>query len=1549
MKVAKRAQGRSARRSSRPRGSAPCAAVDPVTSATYARYIGRVGALAVVLGIGGLFGSGVAWAHDDTSTGSTEQAGSAADGSSPSGVDDQHGVASSGPSSSTVATADQDHHAAGSIAIDTGGKSDTSSSSESTNTPAPGVVVRSSGGAHSSAGDDDQLDRDGVNVGDVVKVDTVKVDTVKSSAVDTPVTQTPLAAAPAGPALTPQTTAAKDRDVENGLPAVPQHGALMRTYQSSDVDEADPGQTLSGAARLALSKVAPQAGSASDGQDVNPLQLRSMTAAAVPVYQPVTPVWPQGPLHILVRVALSFVDAAMSLLGQYHSLTGTPEPPVLWGVLSWARGQLAQFLPRQASTPASQNTEEVVEPPAGSPTVGAHVHDPAPTDPDAEHTGLPDDLERTTLASGLVQPTDFRFLPDGRILISEKGGAIKLVEDGHLHDTPVITLVVLPTDTDEERGLLGIEVDPDFEHNGYLYASYTTAQNHDRLSRFTVTGETADPASELVLLESDQLGNIYHHGGDIHFGPDGKLYWAMGMNTYNPNSQNLANVHGKILRLNPDGTVPADDPFVNTPGAVPQIWAYGLRNPFRFTFTPDGQLLAGDVGGDAFEELDIVTRGANYGWPLAEGVCDGCAYANPIYTYPHTPPPAKAGSITSVMVYTGSALPEEYRNKVFIADYTLGWIKALTFDPQYSSFISEHMVDDSAGTTVKLAQGPDGNIYQLNIFPGTLSRISASGGNRAPSAVITATPTNGLSPLSIDFSSRNSADPDPNTTLTYAWDFGDGRTSTEANPTRVYTANGSYDVTLTVSDGEKTGRAIQRIVVGSTAPTARIVTPANNAPYSAGDVVSFTGVGTDAEDGALPASAYRWDVVFHHADHVHPFRSNIVGPDGSVEIPRSADNIDTTYYRLTLTVTDSTGLSATDSVDIKPRLVTMTFDASDPNASYTIDGIPRRGRYTEQGVVGVERVIGAVSPQYLSDGQLVFNSWSDGQSASHTITTPAAGGSYTVTYDKFVTPPAPWHEGDVGHPTVSGYASYDNGVFTVRGAGGDIWGPTDEFHYLSQPFSGDGTVIARVTSQTRTDDWAKSGIIIKESTEAGSKYALLAVTPANGTTFQYDFDGDGGSAPYTLPNAWLKLTREGDVFRGYTSANGADWTLVGQTTIEMGSVVTAGLAVTSHKYDTLNTTRFDHVSVISDQEWRSTDVGSPKLTGSTAISAGTQVLTGGGDDIWGAADQFHYSYQALPADGQIVTHIGSLTGTTDGWAKAGILIKQSATAGAPYALLATTPQNGINFQYGFDHNVAALTTTASWLKIVRTGHTVTGLVSDDGQSWTEVGAASLDLGSDAVIGLFVCSHNGSQVATAAFDHTVVSKGTTASGLPAPWVGGDVGGPRLTGSASYKAGTFTVNGAGDDIWADSDQFHYVHQHLAGNGEIVARVTDQEIGTDGWAKSGVMIKQSTAAGAPYVLLAVTPEHGVTLQSDFSIDAGSTSYTPGNAWLKLTRVGDVVSAYTSSDGTVWNRVGTVPVTWARDAEIGLFVTSHNGSQVNTTLFDNVVVTSLGDALTV
>ncbi|MBL7502432.1 PQQ-dependent sugar dehydrogenase [Frankia sp. CNm7] len=1155
----------------------------------------------------------------------------------------------------------------------------------------------------------------------------------------------------------------------------------------------------------------------------------------------------------------------------------------------------------------------------------------------------PPEFERTLIAEGLEEPTAFRLMPDGRIFVAEKAGAIKVIENGQVGTTPVITLITLPSDTDAERGLLGIEPDPDFATNGYLYVSYTTAANHDRLSRVTVTGNVADPASEVVLLESDQLGNVFHHGGEVRFGPDGKLYWAMGMNLYNPNSQNLGNLHGKIMRINKDGTIPTDNPFFNTPGARKEIWAYGLRNPFRFDFLPDGRIITGDVGGSLYEEVDIIERGGNYGWPLAEGYCAECPYVNPVYTYAHTPAPDNAGSITAIMRYEGDAWGEEFDGAIFYADYTLNFVKYLHFDHTYTSFIEEHEFDDDAGTPVQLSQGPDGSIYQLNIYPGELYRIGLSDGNRAPVAEASANPIAGLAPLDVNFSSAGSGDPD-GTPVTYSWNFGDGATSTEQNPSHRYVTNGEYDAVLTVSDGDKSSTSTVTITVGNRLPTAVITAPTDLANYNAGDVVTFGGNGTDPEDGTLPDSAFSWDIVFHHAEHVHPFLNDIDGVrGGTFTIPRAEDNIASTWYEVRLTVTDAGGLTSTTSVNIHPRLVTLTFNASNPAVQYTVDGIPHTGEYTEQAVVGVERVLGAPSPQYGGGFQYQFGNWSDGGAQSHTIVTPATNATYVANYVQSQLPPSPWTERDIGSRTVAGYSSYNNGTFTVHGAGNDIWGDTDEFHYVHQSFRGDGAIVARVASQDNTDGWAKSGIMIKQSAVEGAPYVLLGVTPAHGMTFQYNFNGDGGSRPYTFPNAWMKLERIGNLFKAYTSPNGTTWTQLAQTSLAMGSDVTAGLFVVSHN-NTLNQTVFGDVSITSAQPvWTNVDVGAPALAGSSSLANDVWTVNGGGNDIWADADQFQYNYQPLVGDGQITARVRSQTTSSDGWAKAGVMIKSAPTAGAPYVMLATTPLHGLNMQYNFNQSVGGggYAFPNAWVRVKRQGNTFTTYRSTDGITWVLVGSATVPMAAAVTAGLFVNSHNGSVLGTATFDHVEVVQNSGLTALPSPWTGGDVGSPGLTGSATHSNGVFTINGAGNDIWQDADQFHYVSQPLNGDGEIIARVTSQEAQTSEWAKSGVMIKQAAVGGSPYALLAITPVHNAVFQHQFVNGTDAGVYSLPHAWLRLTRVGNVITAYKSTNGTAWTQVGTATIAMPTNITIGLFVTSHNGSQLNTSTFANVTVT--------
>ena len=927
---------------------------------TYGRYLGRVGALAVALGVGGAVATtpGVAWA-DETSS-------SASDGTSAS-----QSIASTPSATSPSSEPATDRPGA---AAEEPGTSPTPLSPDTNDTDA---VVRSSGGAHTA--DIDDLD--------------AAIDATEDAAESGDETETAeLEPAIATDDVTPRSRSKTQRIVPSPAPAPTKESVGSDSDTTHVASLVTTGRQLVPPERFASTHAAPTA-------ELTTPSRAAVATTPTPAPQPATT--PSAAPSSVLTVAASLLNAALAPL--FDALpVAPPNSPLLWTVLAWVRRQVDGLLDSPAASTVARTTQ--IEQPTVEAAAAAEADSPTAGDAVVSPAAVPSDLERTVVASGLDSPTDFAFLPDGRILITQQNGTIRLVKSDELQANP---LMLLPTYYAGERGLLGVAVDPNFEDNGYIYVSYTAPTNHARLSRFTVTGDTAALNSELVLLESAQDSGNFHQGGEVAFGPDGKIYWGIGDNVYGPNAQDLATLHGKILRINPDGTVPTDNPFVDTPGALPQIYAYGLRNPFRFTFTPNGKLMVADVGSVTWEELDIITPGANYGWPFAEGTCAGCAYVNPIYSYAHSLP-FGSGAISSVVVYTDDALGAEHQNKVFIADYSLGWMKELTFDSDYSSFISEKMFDPQAGATVKLLQGPDGGLYQLTIYPGVLSRIEPSGGNRAPTAVITATPSNGLAPLQVSFSAAGSSDPDPGTTLTYAWDFGDGTTSTAVTASNTYTANGTYVVTLTVSDGAKTGQATQTITVGSTAPTVQILTPVNDSPYSAGDTISFSGTASDAQDGALPNSAYVWRVDFHHADHIHPFAQDIVGPSGSVVIPRDPNNVADTFYRISLTVTDSSGLSTTQFVDVKPRLVTLTFGANNPEATYTIDGIPHTGPYTETAVVGVQRVLGAPSPQFPSDGQVEFSYWSDGGAQTHTIITPGVNTAYTATFDFVLDHADPW-------------------------------------------------------------------------------------------------------------------------------------------------------------------------------------------------------------------------------------------------------------------------------------------------------------------------------------------------------------------------------------------------------------------------------------------------------------------------------------------------------------------------------------------------------------
>jgi glucose/arabinose dehydrogenase len=278
-------------------------------------------------------------------------------------------------------------------------------------------------------------------------------------------------------------------------------------------------------------------------------------------------------------------------------------------------------------------------------------------------------------ASGLSGATAFTQLPDGRLLVAQQGGTLRVLQS---NGTTIGTMLTLAVDSQDERGLLGVTAHPDFASNDFIYVYYTTTQGgaHNRISRFTVSGNTA--GSEQVLVDLPPLsGATNHNGGALHFGSDGKLYAGVGENANPGLAQNLNSPLGKLLRFNDDGSIPGDNPFCTTQGNLAcAVWAYGLRNPFTFAVrASDGRMHVNDVGQNTWEEINIGARGANYGWPSSEGPTGAAGITSPLFAYDHNSSPDNTAGFFNGCAIVGGAFypdagpfPPAYRGSYYFTD-----------------------------------------------------------------------------------------------------------------------------------------------------------------------------------------------------------------------------------------------------------------------------------------------------------------------------------------------------------------------------------------------------------------------------------------------------------------------------------------------------------------------------------------------------------------------------------------------------------------------------------------------------------------------------------------------------------------------------------------------------------------------------------------------------------------------------------------------------------------------------------------------------------------
>ena len=375
--------------------------------------------------------------------------------------------------------------------------------------------------------------------------------------------------------------------------------------------------------------------------------------------------------------------------------------------------------------------------------------------------------------------------------------------------------------------------------------------------------------------------------------------------------------------------------------------------------------------------------------------------------------------------------------------------------------------------------------------------------------------------------------------------------------------------------------------------------------------------------------------------------------------------------------------------------------------------------------------------------------------------------------------------------------------------------------------------------------------------------------------------------------------------------------------------------------------------------WSNRDIGATGVAGNATESGGSYTVRGAGSDIWNYTDQFHFVYRQVTGDVDLRAHVAGLEYVRP-WTKGGVMIRETLTDSSRHASTFVTPARGLAFQRRIYPDGESVSTPGGsgvapyWVRIVRSGQLFTSYVSADGATWTLVGSETLAMQATVYVGLAVVSNVSGQTAMATFTNVSVNGSgdtTPAPSEPPPppppgavWSRVDVGAPALPGRATESGGTFSVTGAGVDIWSTADEFHYMYQPASGDVEIVARVATIEE-AHVWSKAGVMIRETLTGPSAHAFMTGSAARGWAFQrrpstGNVSLSSpGTAGYAPG--WVRLVRSGDTFRGYESADGSTWTLVGTETVPMASDVYVGLAVTSHNTAATSNATFTNVTIT--------
>lgn len=756
--------------------------------------------------------------------------------------------------------------------------------------------------------------------------------------------------------------------------------------------------------------------------------------------------------------------------------------------------------------------------------------------------------------------------PDGRIFIAERAGIVKVFQNN-----TVSTVFTVNTLTDNEQGLLGLTLHPNFATNGYIYVFYAI---NDGVVRHRIERIKIDNANQVVsrqeILLLEPIGGGAHNGGDLKFF-NGFLYVTVGDSQQNTNSQDLDTYKGKILRLTEDGQPAPGNPFYGSGSVQRQsIWVYGFRNPWRLVPNATAnKLFVLDVG-TSWEEVNEISNPAirNYAWGHPQGgdgkQTETNLFTNPIFTYATG---SIGNALTNGVLYNPAI--SRYPNlqgKFIIKDFLRTEIRS--FDPNIADPVSTPFFTAPHQQALGMMLGNDGYIYYC-----------AYGNNGALiklDYIETAAPTIVNHPISqsimetkpVTFTVSASG-----TGLTYQWQYNNvninGATAATYTIPSVTNANaGNYRVIVTNTAGNITSNpAVLTVTPFSNAPTVSIVSPLPSLKWNADDVVHFEASGTDIEDGTLPAAAYSWSIDLFHEDipgsgHSHPGASPQGVKAGNFTASNQGEKTPNIWYRFTVKVTDSNGLTGTAFVDIKPNLVDVTAASSPVPLNLEFNQKPVTAPSTKQVVANASvQTLNAPTPQYIGNIRYDFDHWSQGGTANQTFKAPASG---TITYTAFYTATtlqnAPYQGIIAQIPGIIEAENYDigPGAFLDKNGGGDtVYRPGDGVG--TEACNEGGFNLAYVAK----DEWLK--YTAKVSTTGNYTINLRVATPYNTRKLHLEVDGVNVTGVVNIPNtggfqAWqtvaipnIPLTQGTRVITLYfdendTNVNKMEFILAGSTT-----------------------------------------------------------------------------------------------------------------------------------------------------------------------------------------------------------------------------------------------------------------------------------------------------------------------------------------------------------------------------------------------------------------